>query len=75
MNAVLITINIIVLSTLGALAVEWPPALFAFLVVGPLSIISIWGISKGGLSARMIFVWTSALSIASVCVWRSLRSV
>jgi len=66
LNAILITLNIIVLSTLAALAVEWPPALFAFLIVGPLSIISIWGISKGGLSARMIFVSTSAISIAGI---------
>ena len=35
MNAILITLNIIVLSSLGALAFMWPPALFAFLVVGP----------------------------------------
>jgi glutamate synthase domain-containing protein 2 len=66
MNAILITLNIIVLSTLGALAIEWPPALFAFLFVGPLSIISIWGISKGGLSARMIFVSTAAISLAGI---------
>ena len=66
MNAILVTLNIIVLSTLGALAAEWPPALFAFLIVGPVSILSIWGISKGGLSARMIFVSTSAISLSGV---------
>jgi hypothetical protein len=66
MNAILITFNIIVLSSLAALAFEWRPALFAFLLVGPLSIISIWGISKGGLSARMIFLWTAAISISGL---------
>jgi len=66
MKAILITLNIIVLSALAALAIEWPPALFAFLLVGPLSIISIWGISKGGLSARMIFVSTAAISLAGI---------
>ena len=66
MNAILITLNIIVLSCLVALGLRWPPALFAFLVVGPLSIISIWGISKGGLSARLIFVSTAAIAIAGV---------
>ena len=66
MNAILITLNIIVLSSLGALAIEWPPALFAFLVVGPLSILSIWGISQGGVSARQIFGTTAAISVAGV---------
>jgi glutamate synthase domain-containing protein 2 len=66
MNAILITLNIIVLSALAALAIEWPPALFAFLLVGPISIISIWGISKGGLSARLIFVSTAAISLAGI---------
>lgn len=66
MNAILITLNIIVLSCLGALGFKWPPALFAFLVVGPLSIISIRGISKGGLSARLIFISTTAIAITGV---------
>jgi glutamate synthase domain-containing protein 2 len=66
MKAILITLNIIVLSALAALAIEWPPALFAFLLVGPISIISIWGISKGGLSARIIFVSTAAISLAGI---------
>ncbi|MFT5444289.1 MAG: glutamate synthase domain-containing protein 2 [Myxococcota bacterium] len=75
MNAILITLNIIVLSSLAALATQWPPALFAFLIVGPLSILSIWGISSNGVSARVIFVSTSALIIAGVAaasyVWPS----
>jgi glutamate synthase domain-containing protein 2 len=66
MNAILITLNIIVLSCLGALALKWPPALFAFLVVGPLSLISIWGVSKGGLSARQVFITTAAIAITGV---------
>lgn len=68
MNAILITLNIILLSSLGALAVNWPPALFSFLVVGPLSLLSIWGISNGGISARTIFVTTAALAISGVVV-------
>ncbi len=64
MNPILITLNFIVLTCLGALSLKWPPALFAFLVVGPLSIISIWGISTGRLSARLIFISTAAIAIA-----------
>ena len=60
MNPILITFNIILLAGLGALGYEWPPALFAFLIVGPLSVLSIWGASGGGVSARTIFVTTSA---------------
>ncbi len=66
MNAILITLNIIVLSGLAALALQWPPALFAFLIVGPLSILSIWDVSKGRLSARQIFVSTAAVSVAGI---------
>jgi glutamate synthase domain-containing protein 2 len=66
MNAILITLNIIILSSLIALGRQWPPALFAFLVVGPLSILSVWGISKGGVSARTIFVTTAAVVISAL---------
>ena len=66
MNAILITLNIILISSLGALAVNWPPALFAFLIVGPLSLLSIWGVSKGGISARTVFVSTAALAVGSI---------
>jgi hypothetical protein len=55
MKAILITLNIIVLSALAALAIEWPPALFAFLLVGPISIISIWGISRALRSHNLRF--------------------
>ena len=61
MNAILITLNVIVLATLAALAYEWRPALFAYLIVGPFSLLSLWGISKGGVSARTIFVTTTAV--------------
>jgi hypothetical protein len=66
MNAILITLNIILLSSLGALGYQWPPALFAFLIVGPLSVLSIWGVSNGGVSARVIFVTTAAAAIAAI---------
>ncbi len=66
MNTILITLNIILISGLIALGREWPPALFAFLIVGPLSLISIWWTSNGGVSARTIFVSTAAAAIAGV---------
>jgi len=68
MNAILITLNVIVLATLAALAYEWRPALFAYLIVGPFSLLSLWGISKGGVSARTIFVTTTAVVGASLAV-------
>ena len=68
MNAILITLNVILLSSLAALGYQWPPALFAFLIVGPLSILSIWGASGGGVSARAIFVTTSAVAVAGIVV-------
>jgi hypothetical protein len=46
MNAILITLNVVVLSGLAALSFVWPPALFAFLIVGPLSLLSFWWISS-----------------------------
>ena len=42
MQSILVTLNVIVIAGLIALAQIWPPALFAFLVVGPLSVLSIW---------------------------------
>jgi len=66
MKAILLTLNIILLSCLAALSVNWPPALFAFLVVGPLSVLSIWGISSGGVSARTIFGTTAGVVIAAL---------
>lgn len=66
MHAILITLNVIVISGLIALSREWPPALFAFLIVGPLSLISIWWTSSGGISARTIFVSTAALAITGL---------
>ncbi|MAG31195.1 MAG: FMN-binding glutamate synthase family protein [Deltaproteobacteria bacterium] len=68
MNAILITLNAVLLSSLAALGYLWPPALFAFLIVGPLSIVSIWNISRGGVSARAIFVNTAAIAVAGVAV-------
>ncbi|MFK7895948.1 MAG: FMN-binding glutamate synthase family protein [Myxococcota bacterium] len=68
MNAILITLNIILISSLAVLGWNWPPALFAFLIVGPLSLISIWWASSGGISARTIFVSTAALAIGGIAV-------
>ncbi|MBW1844975.1 MAG: FMN-binding glutamate synthase family protein [Deltaproteobacteria bacterium] len=66
MNAILITLNIIVLSCLVALGLQWPQAFFALLVVGPLSILSTWGIWHVGLSARLIFISTAAIALTTV---------
>ncbi len=68
MKAILITLNVIVLASLGALGYEWPPALFAFLVVGPLSLLSLWSATNGELSARTIFVMTAAIGVGGVAV-------
>ncbi len=68
MNAILITLNIIVLAALGVLGYEWPPALFALVIVVPFSLLSLWGVSTGGLSARSIFVTTAALVIGGIAI-------
>ena len=68
MNAILITLNIIVLASLGALGYEWPPAFFAYLIVGPFSILSLWGLSKGEVSARTIFVTTAVVAIGGLAI-------
>lgn len=66
MNAILVTLNIIVLSCVVALARYWPPALFALLLVGPLSLLSIRRIWSGGVSARVIFGTTAAVAISVI---------
>ena len=66
MNAILITLNIIILSSLAALGVQWPPAFFAFLLIGPLALLSVWSISKGGVSARTIFGTTAAVMLGAI---------
>ena len=66
MQSILVTLNVIVIAGLIALAQIWPPALFAFLVVGPLSVLSIWSVSKGGVSARSIFVSSACVVIAGL---------
>jgi glutamate synthase domain-containing protein 2 len=68
MNAILITVNVIILLSLGAIGYEWPPALFAYLVVLPFSVLSLWGISSGEISARTIFVTTAAVMIGGLAV-------
>jgi glutamate synthase domain-containing protein 2 len=66
MNPILITLNIILLASLAALGYEWPPALFAFLIVGPLSVLSIWAASGGGVSARTVFVTTATAAVVGI---------
>lgn len=59
MRAIIVTLNVVVLSSLFALGRLWPPAFFALLVIGPLSLLSVWTVSKGGVSVRTIFVTTA----------------
>ena len=66
MQSILVTLNVIVIAGLIVLAQIWPPALFAFLVVGPLSVLSIWSVSKGGVSARSSFVSSACAVIAGL---------
>ena len=66
MGAILITLNVSVLTALALLGWQWPPAFFAVLVVGPLSILSLWSISAGDISARTVFVTTAAVSIGGI---------
>ena len=66
MKSILVTLNIIVVAGLIALGQVWPPALFAFLVVGPLSVLSIWSVSKGGVSVRSIFVSSACVVISGL---------
>ncbi|MGB0618721.1 MAG: glutamate synthase-related protein [Myxococcota bacterium] len=66
MGAILITLNVSVLTALALLGWQWPPALFAYLIVGPLSVLSIWSVSAGDVSARTIFVTTAAVSIGGL---------
>lgn len=64
MKAIIVTLNVIVLSGLLALGRHWPPAFFAMLVIGPLSLLSVWTVSKSGVSVRTIFV-TTACAVTS----------
>jgi len=66
MNAILIVLNIIVLSILAVLGAKWPPALFAFVLVFPLALLSLWSITKRGVSARTIFGTTAVVMISAV---------
>jgi glutamate synthase domain-containing protein 2 len=68
MNAILITANVILLSVIAVVGSQWPPVLFAFLVVGPMCILSIWSTSSGGISARSIFVTTSVIAISGIAL-------
>ena len=68
MNAIVITSNVILLSILAVLGYQWPPALFAFLIVGPLSILSMSRAASGPISARGVFVTTSAIACTGIVV-------
>ncbi len=68
MNAILVTLNVIVLASLAAIGHQWAPALYAFLIVGPFSVLSLWGISRGEVSARTIFVTTTVVVVGGLAV-------
>ena len=63
-----VALNVVVLAALAALGYAWPPALFALLVVGPFSILSIAGASTGDVSARTLFVTTAALALGGIAI-------
>ena len=68
MNVILIAANVILFSIIAILGSQWPPVLFILLIVGPMSILSIWGSSKGSVSARAIFVTTSVIALGGIAI-------
>ena len=68
MNLILIFANVILLSIIGLMGSQWPPVLFAFLIVGPISILSVWSTSSGSISARSIFVTTAVIAVSGIAL-------
>jgi glutamate synthase domain-containing protein 2 len=68
MPAVLITLNLTLLLTLAVIGYQWPPALFALLFVGPLSILSVSRAIRGHVSARAVFVATAVFACSGIAV-------
>ena len=62
MRAAFVAINLAVVLALAALATQWPPAGFAFLLVGPLMLLGTRSVFAGALSARALFVTTACVS-------------
>lgn len=68
MNVTTIALNAVLLLGLAALGLQWPPALFALLLVVPLSVLSVVRTSTAGVSARAIFFGSSAAAIVGITV-------
>jgi hypothetical protein len=56
MKPILITLTIIIFTAIGVLTNYWPPAGFAFVVIGTLAILGVRSLMTGGVSVRAIFV-------------------
>jgi glutamate synthase domain-containing protein 2 len=68
MSVILIAANVILLSIIGVVGSQWPPVLFAYLIVGPISILSVWSTSSGSISARAIFVTTAVIAVFGIAL-------
>ena len=66
MKALVVAANVSALLGLGALSLYWPPAAFAFVLVGPLSLYGVRSLSDGGVSARAIFVTSACAATAGI---------
>jgi glutamate synthase domain-containing protein 2 len=65
---ILLAANVVLVSIIAILGSQWPPALFILLIVGPMSILSIWSASNGSVSASSVFVTTSVVVIGGIVV-------
>ncbi len=62
MRAAFVAINLAVVLGLSAMALHWPPAAFAFLLVVPLMLLGARSVFQSGPSARGIFVTMACVS-------------
>ncbi len=66
MRAGLITFFLVLTAILAGITAQWPPAGFAFLLVGPLAMLGLRHLPLDELSARAVFVITASLAVTSV---------
>jgi len=66
MPALVITLNLTLLLSLAVLGYQWPPAFFALLFLGPLSILSLSRAIRGHISARAVFVATAVFACGGI---------
>jgi len=68
MKFILIAVNAVLIAIIAIMGSQWPPALFILLLVGPVSILSIWSASNGSVSASAVFVTTCVMAIGGIVV-------